>query len=68
MVDKMPDVAQMNAAAALLLQEEDFASFCKSGSDNKRPRNVTEAKWCNTAIYGFFTLPQTVSCETWYVQ
>ena len=46
MVDKMPDVAQMNAAAALLLQEEDFASFCKSGSDNKTTLcNVTEARW-----------------------
>ena len=46
MVDKMPDVEKMNAAAALLLQEDDFASFCKSGSDNKTTLcNVTEAKW-----------------------
>ena len=46
MVDKMPDVEKMNAAAALLLEEEDFASFCKSGSDNKTTLcKVTEAKW-----------------------
>jgi len=46
MVDKMPDVEKMNAAAVLLLQEDDFASFCKSGSDNKTTLcNVTEARW-----------------------
>jgi tRNA pseudouridine38-40 synthase len=46
MVDTMPDVDRMNAAAELLLQQEDFASFCKSGSDNKTTLcKVTEAKW-----------------------
>jgi tRNA pseudouridine38-40 synthase len=46
MVDTMPDVDRMNAAAELLLQQVDFASFCKSGSDNKTTLcKVTEAKW-----------------------
>lgn len=37
---------QMNEAAALLLKESDFASFCKSGSDNKTTLcEVTNAQW-----------------------
>ncbi|HCP41770.1 MAG TPA: tRNA pseudouridine(38-40) synthase TruA [Cryomorphaceae bacterium] len=46
MIDNKPDVSQMNAAASLLLKEEDFASFCKCGSDNKTTLcDITEAKW-----------------------
>lgn len=40
------DFDAMNAAAALLLQHDDFASFCKSQSDNKTTLcRVSEARW-----------------------
>ena len=54
MVDKMPDVAQMNAAAALLLEEEDFAAFVRVVLITKRPF-VTSPKQggCNTVIWIF---------------
>ncbi|MCH1535041.1 MAG: tRNA pseudouridine(38-40) synthase TruA [Schleiferiaceae bacterium] len=46
MVDQMPDVEKMNAAAERLLEETDFASFCKTGSDNKTTIcQVTRAEW-----------------------
>jgi len=46
MVKEMPNVERMNAAAALLLEERDFASFCKSGSDNKTTLcDVHKAHW-----------------------
>lgn len=46
MVERMPNVTQMNAAAKLLLAETDFASFCKAGSDNKTTIcTVTHAEW-----------------------
>ena len=42
------DFDAMNAAAALLLQYNDFASFCKSRSDNKTTLcRVSEARWVN---------------------
>lgn len=41
-----PDVEQMNQAAALLLQTEDFTSFAKLHSNNTHNRcQVTEAYW-----------------------
>lgn len=40
------DFDKMNEAAAMLLQYDDFAAFCKSNSDNKTTLcNVTEARW-----------------------
>ena len=46
MVEKMPNVDIMNEAARLLLEEQDFASFCKKGSDNKTTLCVvTQAQW-----------------------
>lgn len=40
------DIALMNRAAALLLRTEHFASFAKTGSDNKTDIcRVTEARW-----------------------
>ena len=46
MVDKMPDVVTMNKAASLLLDQRDFASFCKKGSDNKTTLcKVSKAQW-----------------------
>lgn len=46
MVSAMPEVEAMNAAAALLLTETDFASFCKAGSDNKTTLcDVRRAEW-----------------------
>lgn len=46
MVEELPNMEQMNKAAALLLKESDFASFCKSGSDNKTTLcEVTNAQW-----------------------
>ena len=42
------DFDKMNQAAALLLQYEDFAAFCKSNSDVKTTLcHVTEARWVN---------------------
>lgn len=44
------DFDAMNAAATLLMQYDDFASFCKSQSDNKTTLcRVTEARWVNDA-------------------
>ena len=46
MVEKMPDVVTMNKAACLLLEQRDFASFCKKGSDNKTTLcKVSKAQW-----------------------
>ena len=46
MVEKMPDVVTMNKAASLLLEQRDFASFCKKGSDNKTTLcKVSKAQW-----------------------
>ncbi len=40
------DMAQMNECAALLLDYDDFASFCKAGADNKTTLcNIYEADW-----------------------
>lgn len=41
-----PNFEQMNVAAALLLKQDDFASFCKSNSDVKTTLcKVTQARW-----------------------
>lgn len=46
MVEKMPNVDIMNEAANLLLEQQDFASFCKKGSDNKTTLCVvTKSQW-----------------------
>ena len=46
MVEKIPDVVTMNMAASLLLEQRDFASFCKKGSDNKTTLcKVSKAQW-----------------------
>lgn len=57
MVDRQPNLAEMNKAAALLLEEEDFASFCKSGSDNKTTLcRVSYAQWAPEGDYFRFTI------------
>ena len=44
------DFQAMNAAAAYLLKQEDFASFCKAGADVKTTLcNVTAAAWHQTS-------------------
>ncbi len=44
------DFTLMNEAAALLLEHEDFACFCKSHTDVKTTLcNVTEARWIQTS-------------------
>ncbi len=46
MVEELPNIQHMNAAAQLLLSATDFASFCKSGSDNKTTLcDVRRAEW-----------------------
>ena len=46
MVERLPDILKMNAAAESLLTETDFSSFCKTGSDNKTTIcDVTRAEW-----------------------
>lgn len=43
---RKPDIERMNEAANILLETKDFASFCKSGGQNKTTLcNVTEAYW-----------------------
>lgn len=51
------DFDAMNAAAAVLLEVEDFASFCKAGSDNKTTIcNVTHAGWRQEKDHWVFTI------------
>lgn len=46
------DFDAMNEAAAMLLEYDDFASFCKSQSDNKTTLcRVTEARWVRDNDY-----------------
>ncbi|MEY2970349.1 MAG: hypothetical protein RLZZ599_722 [Bacteroidota bacterium] len=46
MLEEAPNLTLMNEAAASLLEEHDFASFCKNGSDNKTTLcKVSEARW-----------------------
>ncbi len=43
---KDPNVEEMNKACKILLQHNDFASFCKMGSGNKSTRcKLMEAEW-----------------------
>lgn len=47
------DIAQLNAAASLLIGEQDFTSFCKKKANvTHHYCNITEAKWEKTA-YGY---------------
>ncbi len=51
------DIALMNEAAALLLRTEHFASFAKTGSDNKTDIcRVTEARWRRAGDISVFTI------------
>lgn len=46
MVGQMPDLEKMNEAAAKMHAYEDFASFCKAGSDNKTTLcRIDHAAW-----------------------
>lgn len=46
------DFDAMNEAASHLLNVEDFAAFCKTGSDVKTTLcNVTEARWVPSTLY-----------------
>lgn len=48
---KVPDIHKMNDACKLLLQTEDFASFCKSGADNKTTLcDLMLAEWIETSV------------------
>ena len=57
MVEDLPDFNAMNCAAALLLQEGDFASFCKNGSDNKTTFcTVSAARWVQREDHWVFEI------------
>lgn len=44
------DFGQMNQAASLLLETEDFKAFCKANADNKTTLcHVTKAEWVKTS-------------------
>jgi tRNA pseudouridine38-40 synthase len=46
---KNPDIDKMNKGCTELLQHQDFAAFCKSGSDNKTTLcNLMECEWIET--------------------
>ncbi len=46
---RQPDIIKMNNGCAELLKHRDFASFCKSGSDNKTTLcDLMECKWIET--------------------
>ncbi len=43
---KEPDLEQMNECASILLEYDDFASFCKSGAENKTSIcKIEKAEW-----------------------
>ena len=51
------DISLMNSAAAMLKETEHFASFAKSGSDNKTDIcRVTEARWRKAGDILLFTI------------
>ncbi len=51
------DFNLMNKACSILMKYNDFASFCKSNSDNKTTLcNVTKAEWVETENGGYFTI------------
>ena len=48
---KVPELAPMNAACEVLLKTKDFASFCKSGADNKTTLcDLMLAEWIETDV------------------
>lgn len=56
-VNYLPDIAKMNAAAEKLLSVNDFAAFAKLHSDNKTNIcKVSEAKWRQMSDGLFFTI------------
>ncbi len=49
------DYAKMNEAAAILLQNDDFAAFCKTHTDVKTTIcHVTEARWIQTSDHEWY--------------
>jgi len=51
------DFKKMNEACALLLQYEDFASFCKTHGNNKTTLcKIHHAEWVKTENGGYFTI------------
>lgn len=53
----VPDVMAMNTAADILLGYEDFAAFCKVGSDQKTTKcKLSEAWWMRHSDYIVFTI------------
>jgi len=51
------DFDKMNAACALLLQYDDFASFCKTHGNNKTTLcNIHQAEWIKTENGAYFTI------------
>lgn len=56
-IREKPDVAAMNAAAALLLGQHDFSSFKNSGSQDTSPvRTMTKAQWEQNGDFYTFTI------------
>lgn len=56
-VRDIPNVRAMNTAADYLLQCDDFAAFCKAGSDQKTTKcKLTEAWWMQHGNYVVFTI------------
>ena len=53
----VPNVHAMNIAADILTQYDDFAAFCKTGSDQKSTKcKLTEAWWMQHGNYVIFTI------------
>lgn len=56
-VKEIPDVRAMNTAADFLTSCDDFAAFCKAGSDQKTTKcKLTEAWWMQHGNYVVFTI------------
>lgn len=56
-IKDVPDVTAMNTAADTLMNYDDFAAFCKIGSDQKTTKcKLTEAWWMRHGNYIVFTI------------
>lgn len=56
-VREFPNIRLMNTAADFLTSCEDFAAFCKAGSDQKSTKcRLTEAWWMQHGNYAVFTI------------
>ena len=54
---KRPDLALMNECAQILLEYDDFASFCKAGADNKTTLcSLSQAKWLDKGDHWVFVI------------